>query len=135
MRIVIAGGTGFLGRALVDVLARDQHDVTILTRHAAAGADARLPSTVRTIAWTADGGAGPWAAALDGADAVINLAGESIGEGRWTAARKSAILDSRVRATRSLVAAIGQAAVPPHTLLSASAVGFYGPRGDQVLTE
>ncbi len=135
MRIVIAGGRGFLGRSLTDVLGRDRHDLTILTRHAPRAADAPAIPGVRTMAWSPDGSVGPWASALDGADAVINLAGESIGEGRWSAARKAAILDSRVRATRSLVAAITQAPSPPHTLLSASAVGYYGSRGDEVLTE
>jgi len=135
MRIVIAGGRGFLGRALTHVLGGDRHDVTILTRHAAAGAEPSGTPGVRSVAWNPDGSAGPWAAALDGADAVINLAGDSIGEGRWTATKKAAIHDSRVRATRSLVAAIGQVSAPPHTLLSASAVGYYGTRGDEVLTE
>jgi len=135
MRIVIAGGTGFLGRALTDVLGRDRHDLTILTRHAAPAADAPAMPGVRTMAWSPDGSVGLWASALDGADAVINLAGESIGEGRWSGARKAAILDSRVRATRSLVSAITRASSPPRTLLSASAVGYYGSRGDDVLTE
>ena len=135
MRTVIAGGRGFLGRALGDVLGRDGHDLTILTRHGAAGTDAHVPPGVRMITWSPDGSAGPWASALDGADLVVNLAGESIGEGRWTAAKKAAILDSRVRVTRSLVAAIGQASAPPHTFLSASAIGYYGTRGDEILTE
>jgi len=134
MRIVIAGGTGFLGRALTDVLGRDRHDVSVLSRRVVASTGPHGPSA-QTVVWTPDGGAGSWAAALDGADAVINLAGESIGEGRWSAARKAAILDSRLTATRSLVAAIRQASAPPRTLLSASAVGYYGTRGDEVLTE
>ncbi|MGH9349052.1 MAG: TIGR01777 family oxidoreductase [Vicinamibacterales bacterium] len=126
MRIVVAGGTGFLGRALGERLRQDGHDVRVLSRRAASPGD---------IAWSPDGSTGAWAKALDDADAVVNLAGESIAGGRWTAARKARIRDSRIRATRSLVTAIQQAARPPAVLLSGSAVGYYGPRGDEPLTE
>jgi uncharacterized protein (TIGR01777 family) len=87
------------------------------------------------VTWTPDGQSGPWAATIDSADAVINLAGESIAGGRWTEARKRRIIDSRVDATRSLVTAIKQAAHPPAVFVSGSAVGFYGPLGDEVVTE
>jgi len=130
MRIVVAGGTGFLGRALVDSLAADGHAVTILTR--------RAPTTrdrVRMVTWTPNGSAGSWASEISGADAVVNLAGESIGGRRWTAQQKRRILDSRLDATRSLVAAIAGAASAPSVLLSASAVGYYGPHGDEIITE
>jgi uncharacterized protein (TIGR01777 family) len=133
MSIVIAGGTGFLGRALTDALARDGHDIVILTRQQAAP-DPAAPR-VRTVAWTPDGEAGPWAAALDHATVVINLAGESIANGRWTAARKQRIVNSRVLATRSLATAIGRAAHPPAVFVSGSAVGYYGPLGDEIVTE
>lgn len=126
MHIVVAGGTGFLGRPLVNRLERDGHRVRVL---------ARRPASPREVAWRPDGTAGPWAAVLDEADAVINLAGESIAGGRWTAARKVRIRESRVRATRSLVAAIQQARRRPAVLLSGSATGYYGPRGDEPLTE
>lgn len=126
MRIVVAGGTGFLGRPLVERLERDGHEVRVLSRR---------PAAARDRAWTPDGSVGPWAAALDGADAVVNLAGESIAEGRWTAARKLQIRESRIRATRSLVAAIQQAARKPEVFLSGSAVGYYGPRGEEPLDE
>src|SRR5689334_20618719 len=99
MRVVIAGGSGFLGTALTRALA-DMAPVTILTRqHPAPRGD----SLVRYATWdpTADG---PWRAELDGADAVINLAGESIAARRWSEAQKRRILDSRVQATRSLAA-------------------------------
>jgi uncharacterized protein (TIGR01777 family) len=72
---------------------------------------------------------------IDGADVVVNLAGESIAEGRWTDARKQALRDSRLLSTRSLVAAIGRAARRPSLLLSSSAVGYYGPRGDEPVDE
>ena len=74
-------------------------------------------------------------AAIDGADAVVNLAGEGIADKRWTAARKSAILASRIDATRAIVAAIRAARTPPGVLISSSAIGIYGTRGDEPLTE
>jgi len=128
VRIVIAGGTGFLGRALAETLAADRHDVTVLTRQSIGG-------QARAVMWNPNGDSGPWAAALDGADAVVNLAGESIGGRRWTAAQKQRILDSRLNATRSIVAAIRASRSAPPLLVNASAVGYYGPRGDEIVTE
>jgi uncharacterized protein (TIGR01777 family) len=90
---------------------------------------------VRAIEWTPNGDRGPWVSAIDRADAVINLAGESIAAKRWTNAQKQKILDTRVQATRSLVAAIRGASAPPHVLVSGSAVGYYGPRGSEIVTE
>jgi uncharacterized protein len=132
MRIVIAGGTGFLGRPLASALARDEHDVVILTRGAASPSGRGQP---RSIAWNPNGDSGPWATAVDGAGAVINLAGESIAGKRWSALQKKRILESRVQATRSLVAAIAEAAAPPPLVVSGSAVGYYGPHGDEMVTE
>ncbi len=133
MNIVIAGGTGLLGTALGAHLIASGHDLTLLTRRSAA---ARAPGPRRRVVeWTPDGTAGSWAAALDGTDAVVNLAGESIGERRWTPGRKTGLLDSRVQATRSLVAALRRVAAPPRLLLNASAQGYYGDRGDEHLPE
>ena len=124
MRIVVAGGTGFLGHALVERLRHD-HDVMVLTRH---------PRGAGQIPWTATEGGGAWAAAVQAADAVVNLAGESIAEGRWTAARKTAIRASRVAATRAIVGALHNGA-RAQALINASAIGIYGDRGDEPLTE
>lgn len=132
MRIVIAGGTGFLGLPLAASLARDEHDLVLLTRGAASPSGRGEP---RSIAWNPNGDSGPWASAVDGAGAVINLAGESIAGKRWSAPQKQRILDSRVLATRSLVAAITKSAAPPPLLISGSAVGYYGLLGDEVVTE
>lgn len=126
MQVIVAGGSGFLGRALVERLRRDGDRVRVLTRRASGPDD---------VAWTPDGNTGPWAAALDDADAVVNLAGESIAGGRWTAARKARIRDSRLRATRSLVTAIHGARRRPAVFLSGSAIGYYGPRDDEPVTE
>jgi uncharacterized protein len=128
MRVVVAGGTGLLGTPLVRRLRTDGHDVTVLTRRTGAPGDGTAP-------WQPDGTAGPWAAVLNGAGAVVNLAGESIADRRWTAGRKRQLLDSRMHATRSLVAGIAAAPQRPALLLNASAVGYYGPRGEDVVTE
>ena len=130
MKIVIAGGSGFLGRPLTDAFIRAGHQVVILSRSTTAAHGA-----ARAVVWNPNGELGPWAAEIDGAGAVVNLAGESIAGKRWTAAQKQRILDSRVQATRSLVAAIRGAAKAPAVLVSGSAVGYYGPRGDELATE
>jgi hypothetical protein len=133
MKIVIAGGSGFLGRALSERLVADGHQVLVLTRRGGPGRPWEGPRS--TAAWTPNGAAGDWASAIDGAHAVVNLAGASIGDGRWTRSRKAEILDSRVDATRSLVAAIRSLKNPPSVLVSSSAQGYYGDRGDEELAE
>jgi uncharacterized protein (TIGR01777 family) len=133
MKIVIAGGSGFLGRALSGRLVADGHQVLVLTR--GGGPSKPWDGARSTAAWNPDGTAGDWASALEGADAVVNLAGASIGDDRWTKERKAAILDSRIDATRSLVAAIGGLGRSPSVLVSASAQGYYGDRRDEELTE
>jgi uncharacterized protein len=129
MKIVIAGGTGFLGRALSEALAADGHEIVLLSRAAHRGSGAR------TVAWTPDGSTGPWAAEIDGAGAVVNLAGESIAAKRWSAAQKERILQSRLLATRSLTGAINTAGRPPAAFVSGSAVGYYGPLGGEIVQE
>src|SRR5687767_5150943 len=131
MKIVIAGGSGFLGSALSHALIRDGDDVTILTRSAAASAEPRLSA----VQWQPDGTAGHWSAVINGADIVVNLAGESIAAKRWSAAQKQKLRDSRLLATRSLTTAIRQATRPPAALISGSAVGYYGDRSNETLTE
>jgi uncharacterized protein (TIGR01777 family) len=136
MAIVVAGGTGFLGSALVQRLAADGREVVVLTRGGPGrevGAHPGLP--LRSERWTPDGTAGAWASIVNGAEAVVNLAGESIAGRRWSAAHKQRIFDSRVQATRSLAAAIGKAATPPPVFVSGSAVGYYGLLGDEVVAE
>lgn len=127
MKIVIAGGSGFLGRALTAHLLDDGDDVVVLGR----GARNRITHPrLRAVTWTPDGTAGPWARELDGAGALINLAGAGIADRRWSAARKRDIRDSRVFATRSLVAAVRQAATPPPVVIQGSAIGYYGAFDD-----
>ena len=126
MRIVVTGGTGFLGGALVGRLRGDAHTITVLTRG---------PSGAGAVHWDPETPAAEWTSTLDGADAVIHLAGASIAGGRWTTRRKAVIRDSRVKSTRAVVAAIRAARQPPGVLVSGSAIGIYGSRGDEALTE
>ncbi len=132
MKIVIAGGTGFLGRPLSVALASDGHELVILTRRPEGKGRTAGASVVQ---WVPDGSVGSWAKAVDGADAVVNLAGEPIAARRWSAAQKDRIRDSRVLATRSLVAAIQSASRPPAVLVNGSATGYYGAREETNLTE
>jgi uncharacterized protein len=133
MNIAIAGGRGFLGQALAARLVADGHRVLVLSRSARGDRPWSQPTTVAP--WVPDGMVGSWAESLGSADAIVNLAGESIGDGRWTEARKRAILESRLAATRSLAGAIDGLARPPAVFVSASAQGYYGDRGDEELME
>ena len=128
MRIIIAGGSGFLGRALGSQLQADRHTIGNLTRRPRAGVQ-------DDIAWTPDGSAGEWTRALDGVDVIVNLAGEGIADQRWSDARKQALKNSRVLSTRSLAVAIGRLSRPPAVFVSGSGVGYYGARGDELITE
>ena len=126
MVIAIAGGSGFLGRLLAARLRRDGHRVLALTR---------TPGRPDSITWQPDGTAGALSQHLEGVDVVVNLAGENLAAGRWTAARKQKLVSSRILPTRTLVNAINACADPPRVLVSGSAVGYYGPRGDEPITE
>lgn len=131
MRVVITGGSGLIGRALAASLAADGQEVVILTRDPARVSG--LPAGARAVAWDGATASG-WGTLAEGA-AVVHLAGENVGAGRWTAARKKRLYDSRVRSGEAVLAAVEQASVKPRVLLQASAVGFYGDRGDELITE
>ena len=122
MNVAISGAGGFVGGALSRALRRD--GVTVLRIARGADADIRWDPVQKTID----------ARALDGADAVVNLAGAPIAR-RWTAARKREIRESRVTLTSLIARAVASQARPPAVLVSASAIGYYGDRGDEVLTE
>jgi uncharacterized protein (TIGR01777 family) len=130
MKILVAGGTGFLGRPLADVLSKAGHQVVILTRQVPPPDSSRL----RFVPWT-PGVRDRWITELESCDVVINLAGASIGDHRWSTQQKQVILESRLQATRTLVDAIRTSAHQPSVFLSASAVGYYGPRGDEPIGE
>ena len=126
MNIVVSGGTGFIGRALCSGLAHEGHSVIVLSRNAR-GAVLVLNPDVRIEAW--DGQTrGTWERVLDEADAVVNLAGDSIADARWTPERKRALVDSRVKTTRLLVQALARLPARSRTILNASGIGFYGAR-------
>ena len=139
LKVVIAGGTGFLGAPLAEMYAEDGNAVSVLTRSLADGETRHDPGTgvpgITRVGWKADGNAGLWAAAIEGADAVINLAGESLAGARWNPQTKARMRDSRILATRSLAAAITAAKAPPEVFISGSAVGYYGHTENQPLTE
>ncbi len=129
MRILISGSSGLIGTAVADALARDGHTIQRLVR-----AGSKNEPRSGDVRW--DPASGELnAAAAEGADAVVNLAGASIGEGRWTATRKELLRASRISSTRNLIRALGKLQKPPRVFLSASAVGYFGNRGDEELTE
>ena len=131
MRLVITGASGFIGTALCSQLLKKGHRLTLLTHSAPRSANAEMK---RWHHWT-PGTPGDWESTLEGADGVINLAGEPIAAKRWTPNQKRKIRISRIDATNSLVGAIAKAKQKPAFLLNASAVGYYGPRGDEIITE
>jgi uncharacterized protein len=124
MRILVSGGTGFIGQALCPQLTQDGHDVIVWSRQSNPEVADGVTAIQRLDDWT-----GPTP------DAVINLAGASIADGRWTEERKRLLVDSRVNITRKLVEWMRAMEHPPKTLISASAVGYYGEQGDRVITE
>ena len=132
MRIVITGGTGLIGRSLAASLVADQHEVVILSRNP--GQAKGLPGGVRVEHWDGRSAAG-WGQWADGAGAIVNLAGAGIADSRWSEARKQEIIASRVDAGKAVVEAVQAAAVKPAVVIQSSAVGYYGSRGDETLTE
>jgi uncharacterized protein (TIGR01777 family) len=133
MRIFLTGGTGFIGSHFVRALADRGDECVVLSR---SGQDPWRHSQVRVIQGDPTD-PGDWQREVDGVDAVVNLAGARIidPKHRWTPARKRLLKDSRIDATENIVAAIRQAKHPPPVLLSSSAIGFYGPRADEILDE
>jgi uncharacterized protein (TIGR01777 family) len=138
MKVIITGGTGLIGRPLVKQLAGDGHQVVVLSRSPQKSRP-EYPANVSFVGWDAKT-VGAWAQEVDGANVVINLAGESIGgdnflPDRWTAEKKKRIRQSRQDAGQVLVKAIEMAQQKPELLLQPSGVGYYGPQEDEWLTE
>ena len=134
MRILISGSTGLVGTALVEKFSREGHTVARLVRRGTSGVGSAAGGRTQNVRW--DPVAGEFdAASAEGTDALVHLAGASIAGGRWNVARKQLLRASRIDATRHLVAALAKLERPPRSILSASAIGFYGNRGDETLSE
>ncbi|HEY1231984.1 MAG TPA: TIGR01777 family oxidoreductase [Candidatus Binatia bacterium] len=131
MRLVVTGATGFIGTALTRRLLQQGHELTLFTRGSPPDAST---GSKKWLHWT-PGTLRGWDAALEGADGVINLAGEPIAAKKWTSAQRRRIEKSRIDATYSLVQACAKARQKPKVFISASAVGYYGPRNDELITE
>lgn len=132
MKVVVAGGSGWLGSALCRSLTADGHNVVVLSRHPPERLGAG--TACRWVLW--DGRSlGPWAAEIEGADAVVNFCGESIADKRWNVARKEVLRQSRIGPTGVLVAAMEASGRCPAVLVQQSAVGYYGHRRDDPITE
>jgi uncharacterized protein len=132
MKILVTGSTGLVGKALVSELKQSGQTVWRLVRPETR-MDTGSGNEGFEVRWNPE--TGELGAAAVGADVVVNLAGASIAHGRWTAERKRELRGSRVETTRSLVNALAKMAARPRVLVSASAIGYYGDRGDEVLTE
>ncbi len=133
LRVIITGGTGFIGRPLSNRLIEEGFDVVCLTRNVSAAKD-RRKNGIRFVEWdgkTAEG----WGEYAEGAAAIVNLAGESIGSGRWTEERRKRIFQSRMNAGKAVTDAVASAAQKPEAVIQASAIGIYGNRGEEILDE
>lgn len=133
MRIVIAGGTGFLGRAVALALSAEGHDIVVLSRRPEQ-ARRRLPGSIELHRWdmNADGN---WRTALEKTGAVLNFCGEIIAGVRWTQKKKDRIVASRIEPTKALVSAVAKIKSRPAVFINASAIGYYGDQGDRLVEE
>jgi hypothetical protein len=131
MKVIVTGSGGLVGRALVRSLLADGHTVTRLVRGGAQ--QFRAPGT-SAVEWNPESGAVD-AKELEGHDVAVHLAGEPVAEGRWDEAKKRRILESRVKGTRLIAETLAGLKEKPRVLVSASAIGFYGDRGDEVMRE
>jgi uncharacterized protein (TIGR01777 family) len=134
MKVLISGGSGFIGRHLVESLLRDSHEVVVLTRRPETS---NPQAGARYVAWDPRAANGDWVKEVSGAQGVVNLAGTSIGSWPWTRQKMAELLSSRLSATAALVQALERtpAALRPSVLVSASGIDFYGDRGEEPITE
>ncbi|MBZ5698886.1 MAG: TIGR01777 family oxidoreductase [Acidobacteriia bacterium] len=133
MRILVSGSTGFLGTSLIDTLERESHAIVRLVRPESVQ---RKANTTRAQAVRWDPVAGQFdATAAERADALVHLAGASISGGRWSVSRKNLLRTSRIEATRHLIGALSRLRYPPRVIVASSGIGYYGDRGEEILTE
>jgi uncharacterized protein (TIGR01777 family) len=126
MKVIVSGASGLIGNALIPALKKDGHSVQRLVRTAA--------SSPEEISWNPEAGTID-RKAMENADAVVHLAGENIAEGKWTPEKKARIKDSRQKGTTLLSRTLAELEHPPKVLVSASAIGYYGDRGEEILRE
>ncbi len=130
---MITGATGFVGRVLSSRLIQAGYEVTALSRNPEKNSTL-LPQNTRLIKW--DGhSCDQWIDCISGATALINLAGENIGTGRWTRAKKQRVLQSRLNISKAIISAVEKADPKPKALIQASGIGYYGMRGEELLDE
>ncbi len=132
-KIVISGATGFIGQTLSELLLKNGYTVIALSRNPKSHEQLNREG-IRMVQWDSEHLDG-WADEIDGATAVINLAGENLSSGLWTEKRKKKLYESRIHITKALVAAVEQAGNKPEVMIQASAIGYYGNRGDEILDE
>jgi uncharacterized protein len=134
MKVLISGGSGFIGSHLVTSLAKDGHDVVVLSRRPAATSPMK---GVRSVLWDPHGANSDWVEELSGAQGIVNLAGASIGSWPWTRQKMAELVSSRLSATGALVQALDATPAErrPSVLVSASGIDYYGDRGDEAITE
>jgi uncharacterized protein (TIGR01777 family) len=132
MRVIVTGGTGLIGKPLCTALLGEGHEVIVLSRNPTKRQN--MPAGMQLEKWDGKSSEG-WGHLADGAHAIINLAGEGLADGRWSKERKQRIIESRINAGKAVVQAIRQAANKPQVLIQASAVGYYGPHRDEIITE
>jgi len=133
MRVIIAGATGFIGRILVKQLSEAGYEIIVLSRNPESGKKL-LGTPVTVVEWDGKTAKG-WEKYVDGAYAIINLAGENISSGRWTEKRKKIILESRLNAGKAVVEAVRQAKEKPKVVIQTSGIGYYGSHGDEIIDE
>jgi uncharacterized protein (TIGR01777 family) len=133
MRVIITGGTGMIGRQLAASLLKDGHEAIALSRDPQRH-QRKVPEGVRLVAWDAQSAQG-WGELADGADAIVNLVGENLSARPWSPAQKRRIRESRLNGGKAVVEAVRQAKQKPKVVIQASGVNFYGPGGDEILSE
>ena len=134
MKIVLAGGTGFVGKAVIQNFLTQGHEIILLSRNKSVTKQVLGSGSLETVQWDAKN-QGAWSVYVNGADAIVNLAGESIASKRWSDLQKVRIVKSRLNSTRALVDAIAKASQKPSVLINASAVGYYGDVPEEEVVE
>lgn len=132
MRVIVAGGTGLIGRALAEELTAAGHQIVVLSRRPEQVRG--LTPGVEIAGWDGRTAKG-WGSLVEGAGGIVNLTGENLAQGRWSEERKEALRQSRLQAGQAIVDAVEAAQKKPYALIQASGIGYYGPHGDEEVTE